>query len=112
MSLSRTASSVNFSLWPLRKRLDLEIRCPNANDGTVKVIENGVSTTGRFSFKMFTFDDDESKVFLHCSIHLCLLRNNNCAVHCFPGNHRSGRSVDVHDRASISMGPFIWSTKR
>ncbi|XP_046691095.1 alpha-tectorin-like isoform X4 [Silurus meridionalis] len=88
-------------------------KCPNAIDGTVKMIENGVSTTGRFSFKMFSFHNDESKVFLHCSIHLCLLRNNNCAVRCFSGHHhRSSRSVDVHDRALISIGPFIWSTKR
>lgn len=30
--------------------------------------------------------------------------------HCYPGyHHRSGRSVDVHDRASISIGPFFWT---
>ncbi|XP_047672189.1 alpha-tectorin-like isoform X2 [Tachysurus fulvidraco] len=83
-------------------------KCPNPNDGTVKILENGVSTTGRFSFKMFAFNDDESRVFLHCNIHLCLLRNHNCATRCFPGyHHRSGRSLGTHDTASISVGPFI-----
>ncbi|XP_060721209.1 alpha-tectorin [Tachysurus vachellii] len=82
--------------------------CPNPNDATVKILENGVSTTGRFSFKMFSFNEDESRVFLHCSIHLCLLINHNCAPRCFPGyHHRSGRSLGTHDSASISMGPFI-----
>ncbi|XP_060721114.1 alpha-tectorin-like isoform X2 [Tachysurus vachellii] len=88
-------------------------KCPNPNDATVKILENGVSTTGRFSFKMFSFNEDESRVFLHCNIDLCLLRNHNCATRCFPGyHHRSGRSLGTHDSASISMGPFIRTTQK
>ncbi|XP_053087183.1 alpha-tectorin isoform X3 [Pangasianodon hypophthalmus] len=117
---SRQIATVIDSCWatPVNEdnytvRWDLITRkCPNPHDGTVKIFENGVSTTGRFSFKMFSFHENESKVFLHCSIHLCLLRNHNCAARCFPGyRHRSGRSVDIHDSASISMGPFIWTAK-
>uniref|UniRef100_A0A3B1K7K0 ZP domain-containing protein n=1 Tax=Astyanax mexicanus TaxID=7994 RepID=A0A3B1K7K0_ASTMX len=85
-------------------------RCPNPEDTTVEVLQNGVSTTGLFSFRMFAFNGDYQKVFLHCSIHLCILEGNNCAARCFPGfHHRVGRSVDIHDMASISVGPFIWT---
>ncbi|XP_072530492.1 alpha-tectorin-like [Salminus brasiliensis] len=85
-------------------------RCPNPADKTVEVLQNGASTTGHFSFKMFAFNGDYRKVFLHCSIHLCLLRGNNCAARCFPGYHRRiGRSMDIHDMASISVGPFVWT---
>uniref|UniRef100_A0A3B1J238 ZP domain-containing protein n=1 Tax=Astyanax mexicanus TaxID=7994 RepID=A0A3B1J238_ASTMX len=55
-------------------------RCPNPEDTTVEVLQNGVSTTGRFSFRMFAFNGDYQKVFLHCSIHLCILKGNNCAA--------------------------------
>ncbi|XP_046692085.1 pancreatic secretory granule membrane major glycoprotein GP2-like [Silurus meridionalis] len=82
-------------------------KCPNPNDGTVNVLQNGLSTIGQFSFGMFSFGVDQSSVFLHCSVHLCLLENNNCAVDCSSENpQRVVRSVDNHDSASISMGPF------
>ncbi|KAK3508570.1 hypothetical protein QTP70_032905 [Hemibagrus guttatus] len=101
-------NQANYTVhWDLITR-----KCPNSNDATVKILENGVSTTGRFSFKMFSFYEDESRVFLHCRIHLCLLRTHNCAARCYPGyHHRSGRSLGTHDSASISMGPFIWTAK-
>ncbi|XP_058260767.1 alpha-tectorin-like [Hemibagrus wyckioides] len=103
------ATPVNQANYTVRWDL-ITRKCPNSNDGTVKILENGVSTTGRFSFKMFSFYEDESRVFLHCSIHLCLLRTHDCAARCFPGyHHRSGRSLGPHDSASISMGPFIWT---
>ncbi|XP_072530488.1 pancreatic secretory granule membrane major glycoprotein GP2-like [Salminus brasiliensis] len=117
---SRQIATVIDSCWatPVNDprhavRWDLIVnRCPNPADKTVKVLQNGVSTTGRFSFKMFAFNGDDQKVFLHCSIHLCLLRGNNCAATCSPGYpRRAVRSVDINDRASISVGPFIWTTK-
>ncbi|XP_035380960.1 IgGFc-binding protein-like [Electrophorus electricus] len=92
-------------------RWDLIInQCPE--DKTVRVLQNGVSTTAQFSFKMFAFDKYPfDKVFLHCSIHLCLLQNNNCAMHCYNGHHHKAvRSVDIHD-TSISVGPFIWTSR-
>ncbi|XP_017538296.1 alpha-tectorin-like [Pygocentrus nattereri] len=115
---SRQISTVIDSCWatPVNDRnyavrWDLIInKCPNPSDISVEVLQNGVSTTARFSFKMFAFTRDNSRVYLHCAIHLCLLRDNNCAVRCFPGvRHRAGRSADIHDRASISVGPFIWN---
>ncbi|KAL7883349.1 hypothetical protein SRHO_G00010070 [Serrasalmus rhombeus] len=103
------ATPVNDRNYAVRWDLIVN-KCPNPNDISVEVLQNGVSTTARFSFKMFAFTRDNSRVYLHCAIHLCLLRDNNCAVHCFPGApHRAGRSTDIHDRASISVGPFIWN---
>ncbi|XP_036420884.1 uncharacterized protein LOC118804505 [Colossoma macropomum] len=103
------ASPVNDQTFAVRWDLIIN-ECPNPDDGTVEVLQNGVSTTGHFSFKMFSFNGNYSKVFLHCAIHLCLYQGNNCAAHCFPGHHhRVRRSLDIHDTASISVGPFVWT---
>ncbi|XP_072530589.1 pancreatic secretory granule membrane major glycoprotein GP2-like [Salminus brasiliensis] len=115
---SRQIATVIDSCWatPVNDhrhavRWDLIVnRCPNPADKTVKVLQNGASTTGLFSFKMFAFNGRHQKVFLHCSVHLCLLQRNNCAARCFPGYQRVRRSVDIHDMASISVGPFIWTS--
>ncbi|XP_065116748.1 pancreatic secretory granule membrane major glycoprotein GP2-like [Paramisgurnus dabryanus] len=86
------------------------VGCPNPHDNTVKLLQNGVSTSIRFSFRMFVFSSDSTKVYLHCAVHLCILANNYCSAHCGSGYHqRVGRSLDFHDSSSISMGPFVWS---
>ncbi|XP_057213806.1 uncharacterized protein LOC130568775 isoform X2 [Triplophysa rosa] len=92
-------------------RWDLIVdECPNPNDNTVELLQNGVSTSSRFSFRMFIFTANSTKVYLHCKIHLCLLTNNTCSSQCQSGQHlRVGRSLDFHDTASISMGPLVWS---
>ncbi|XP_041941221.1 alpha-tectorin-like isoform X1 [Alosa sapidissima] len=101
------ATPVNQPNYHIRWDL-IRNRCANPNDNTVELVENGVSTTGRFSFRMFTFNANSSKVYLHCSIHLCLVANNDCTAHCYPGYHqRHRRSVDFHDSASISLGPLV-----
>ncbi|XP_036420923.1 alpha-tectorin-like [Colossoma macropomum] len=104
------ATPVNDQNFGVRWNLIVN-RCPNPKDITVDVYQNGVSTIGRFSFKMFAFNGYR-KVFLHCAIHLCLLQKNNCAARCFPEHRfRVGRSVDMHDKTSISVGPFIWAAE-
>ncbi|XP_076864065.1 IgGFc-binding protein-like [Brachyhypopomus gauderio] len=111
---SRQIATVIDSCWATPEndpdyavRWDLIVKqCPNPDDNSVEVLQSGVSTTAHFSFEMFAFDG-YPKVFLHCSIHLCLLQSNNCAVHCYHGYHRAARSVDIHDTSTISMGPFI-----
>ncbi|KAF7691413.1 hypothetical protein HF521_011710 [Silurus meridionalis] len=90
-------SSMNNKLNPIQS-------CPN--DNTVIIYRNGSPGFGQFSFDMFTFEAEGSQVFLHCSVHLCLLESN-CAVTCPPGApQRVGRSVDNQNGAFISMGPF------
>ncbi|XP_076864069.1 uncharacterized protein LOC143516405 [Brachyhypopomus gauderio] len=102
------ATPVNDRNYGVRWDL-ISKQCPNPKDKTVRVLQSGVSTTARFSFEMFAFNNVAyNKVFIHCSIHLCLLQNKNCAALCHPGHHhRAARSVDIHDTSSISMGPFI-----
>ncbi|XP_056627972.1 uncharacterized protein LOC130439385 [Triplophysa dalaica] len=103
------ATPVNDPQSSLRWDLIIE-ECSNPSDETVELLQNGVSTSSRFSFRMFIFTAKSTKVYLHCKIHLCLQTNNTCSSQCQPGQHlRMGRSLDFHDTASISMGPLVWS---
>ncbi|XP_053541401.1 pancreatic secretory granule membrane major glycoprotein GP2 isoform X3 [Ictalurus punctatus] len=77
--------------------------CPNPNDGTVAVLQNGVSTTSYFSFRMFTFTGFSNKIYLHCQVHLCLLQTGNCAQMCTENPSRRRRAVDFYDSAAITM---------
>ncbi|KTF88742.1 hypothetical protein cypCar_00019106 [Cyprinus carpio] len=86
------------------------LRCPNPIDDTVELLQNGVSTSSRFSFRMFIFTANSTKLYLHCTVHLCLLSSNSCPVDCNSGHQRrEGRSLNFHDSASISMGPLTMS---
>ncbi|XP_073723309.1 uncharacterized protein [Misgurnus anguillicaudatus] len=100
------ATPVNDPDYSLRWDL-ITGECPNPHDNTVKLLQNGVSTSSRFSFRMFVFSADSTKVYLHCAVHLCLA-NNNCTTSCVSGyQRRARRSLDFHDSSSISMGPLI-----
>ncbi|XP_043959255.1 alpha-tectorin-like isoform X1 [Gambusia affinis] len=100
------ATPVNQANYPVRWDL-ITAQCPNPDDGTVEVIQNGVSTVSRFSFRMFTFTN-HTQIFLHCNVHLCLLRNNNCRAHCYPGHHTLfKRDISYHDSAALSIGPLV-----
>ncbi|XP_075948901.1 alpha-tectorin-like [Anarhichas minor] len=99
------ATPVNLASYPVRWDLIHE-ECPNPADGTVELVANGISTVARFSFKMFTFTNFSS-IYLHCQVHLCLRRHNNCAAHCYPGHHnRVVRDVSQHAMTGISLGPL------
>ncbi|XP_018603527.2 pancreatic secretory granule membrane major glycoprotein GP2-like, partial [Scleropages formosus] len=106
---SRQISTVIDSCWatpindPLSSvRWDLIVQeCPNPADGTVEILQNGVSTSSHFSFKMFTFTSNSTTIFLHCQIHLCVLSGNNCSTSCYPGNQRVQRSVKFQDTSSM-----------
>nr|XP_055031164.1 alpha-tectorin isoform X1 [Misgurnus anguillicaudatus] len=105
------ATPVNDPDYSLRWDL-ITGECPNPHDNTVKILQNGVSTSSRFSFRMFVFNSNSTKVYLHCAVHLCIQANNHCQAHCGSGYHqRVGRSLDFHDSSSISMGPFVLSDR-
>ncbi|XP_043087122.1 pancreatic secretory granule membrane major glycoprotein GP2-like isoform X2 [Puntigrus tetrazona] len=103
------ATPVNDPDYSLR--WDLIVReCPNPNDDTVELLQNGVSTSSRFSFRMFIFTANSTKLYLHCAVHLCLLSSNSCSKDCNSGHQqRERRSLDFHDSASICMGPLMLS---
>nr|XP_055061323.1 alpha-tectorin-like [Misgurnus anguillicaudatus] len=103
------ATPVNDPDYSLRWNLIVG-ECPNPNDKTVALLQNGVSTSSRFTFRMFTFDGNFTDIYLHCGVHLCLLSSTQCRAHCYPGYHqRAGRSLEFHDSASISLGPLVRS---
>ncbi|XP_048026223.1 LOW QUALITY PROTEIN: alpha-tectorin-like [Megalobrama amblycephala] len=103
------ATPVNDPDYSLRWDLIVS-ECPNPKDDTVELLQNGVSTSSRFSFRMFIFTANSTKLYLHCAVHLCLLSSNQCPMHCDSGHQRrEGRSLDFHDSAFISMGPLVWS---
>uniref|UniRef100_A0A673GTB2 ZP domain-containing protein n=1 Tax=Sinocyclocheilus rhinocerous TaxID=307959 RepID=A0A673GTB2_9TELE len=98
------ATPVNDPDYSLRWDL-IVTECPNSNDDTVELLQNGISTSSRFSFRMFIFT-----LYLHCSVHLCLLSSNRCSTDCNSEHHwREHRSLDFHNSASISMGPLMLS---
>ncbi|KAG7506609.1 hypothetical protein JOB18_010760 [Solea senegalensis] len=99
------ATPFNNATCPVRWDL-INTECPNPADSTVELVQNGVSTVARFSFRMFTFTN-YSSIYLHCRVHLCLLRQNNCTAHCYPGPTRVERDVSNHDSGAISLGPLI-----
>ncbi|XP_051769723.1 uncharacterized protein LOC127523252 isoform X2 [Ctenopharyngodon idella] len=102
------ATPVNDPDYSLRWDLIVN-ECPNPNDDTVELLQNGVSTSSRFFFGMYIYTAN-SKLYLHCAVHLCLLSSNRCLMDCDSGHHRrEGRSLDFHDSASISMGPLMLS---
>ncbi|XP_026131802.1 uncharacterized protein LOC113111380 isoform X1 [Carassius auratus] len=103
------ATPVNDPDYSLR--WDLIVReCPNPNDDTVELLQNGVSTSSRFSFRMFIFTANSTKLYLHCAVHLCLMSSNRCSLDCNSGQQwRERRSLDFHDSASISLGPLTLS---
>ncbi|KAF4098038.1 hypothetical protein G5714_022046 [Onychostoma macrolepis] len=103
------ATPVNDPDYSLR--WDLIVReCANPNDDTVELLQNGVSTSSHFSFGMFIFTANSTKLYLHCAVHLCLLSMNRCSTDCKSEHQRrEGRSLDFHDSAFISMGPLMWS---
>ncbi|KAF4106294.1 uncharacterized protein LOC131550874 [Onychostoma macrolepis] len=103
------ATPVNDPDYSLRWDL-IVTECPNPNDDSVELLQNGVSTSSRFSFRMFIFTENSTKLYLHCAVHLCLLSSTRCSTDCNSGHHwREHRSLDFHDSASISMGPLMWS---
>ncbi|XP_058052423.1 alpha-tectorin-like [Ahaetulla prasina] len=80
-------------------------QCPNPQDGTVRVEEDGVSLLGRFSFNVFTFIVDSEEVYLHCRIRLCNFWLAKCTMNCLsPGSVTLGRKPPS---AVISAGPFL-----
>ncbi|XP_066520057.1 uncharacterized protein [Hoplias malabaricus] len=104
--------NVQYYYYYYNARWDLVTNgCPNPQDGTVQVLQNGVSLSDYFSFRMFTFTGLSNSFNLHCQVHLCLRNGGQCALPCTDnddddddkGSRRRRRSMDFHDTAAISM---------
>ncbi|GLD74527.1 IgGFc-binding protein-like protein [Lates japonicus] len=98
------ATPVKTSSYPIRLDL-ITTKCPDPADDTVELVQNGNSTAARFSFSIFTFTNFPS-IYLHCQVHLCLLRHNNCIAHCNQDHNRVQRDASYHDTVMLSLGPL------
>ncbi|CAH2307097.1 uromodulin [Pelobates cultripes] len=79
-------------------------RCPNRQDTTIKVQENGVSTRGRFSVQMFKFVGNYDLVYLHCEINICDTRRRSCKPSC--SGVRSRMAVNDDGNVVLDLGPI------
>ncbi|XP_073491121.1 uromodulin-like [Aquarana catesbeiana] len=78
-------------------------QCPNKNDPTLSVAENGVSLKGRFSLQVFKFLGGFSQIYLHCQVGLCDTSNSYCAASC-PAMRSA--SIDNNNVNNIIIGPI------
>ncbi|KAM4697753.1 uromodulin-like [Rhinophrynus dorsalis] len=88
---------------PLKYYFIME-RCPNRQDATIRVMENGVSTRGRFSVQMFKFVGNHNQVYLHCEINLCDSSAQTCKPSC--SGTRSRRSLPNDNSVVLEYGPI------
>ncbi|XP_071976711.1 uromodulin-like isoform X2 [Engystomops pustulosus] len=80
-------------------------RCPNKEDSTIQVLENGVSSRGRFFLKMFKFVGEHNLVYLHCEISLCDPKKQTCKPFCSgPQSRRASHSDRVF---VLEFGPIV-----
>ncbi|KAG7325402.1 hypothetical protein KOW79_011718 [Hemibagrus wyckioides] len=86
------ATPVNQMDYSIRWDLIVN-KCPKPSDGSVSVLQNGVSTSSRFSFSMFTFANFSPKIYLHCQVHLCLQKTGNCTLMQQGNNKRYNNST-------------------
>ncbi|XP_029433085.1 uromodulin [Rhinatrema bivittatum] len=78
--------------------------CPNKQDPTIHVAENGVSAQGRFSVQLFKFVGDYDLVFLHTELHLCDTKVASCVPSCSGSQSRSAVGEDGY---MIMVGPVV-----
>uniref|UniRef100_A0A8C6R550 ZP domain-containing protein n=1 Tax=Nannospalax galili TaxID=1026970 RepID=A0A8C6R550_NANGA len=82
--------------------------CPNAQDSSIHVEENGVSSESRFSVQMFMFAGNYDLVYLHCEVYLCDPLNEQCEPSCPASRLRSAGSA-INLARVLDLGPI---TKR
>ncbi|XP_077131188.1 uromodulin-like [Ranitomeya variabilis] len=76
--------------------------CPNKQDSTISVPENGVSKKGRLSVQVFKFVGNHDYVYIHCAVSLCDVTAGSCAPSC--SGIRSRSSADEKSYV-LSLGP-------
>ncbi|XP_075828144.1 pancreatic secretory granule membrane major glycoprotein GP2 isoform X2 [Microtus pennsylvanicus] len=79
--------------------------CPNQQDSTINVEENGVSSESRFSVQMFMFAGNYDLVFLHCEVNLCDSTNKECEPSCSRSQLRSS-GPGINLAQVLDLGPI------
>ncbi|XP_075422144.1 uromodulin-like isoform X2 [Ascaphus truei] len=90
--------------WHPVKYYIIKNNCPNHNDPTISVAQNGVSLQGRFSLQVFTFIGSYNQVYLHCEIRLCDKTSETCNPEC--SGRRLGSKDDGAATKNLSLGPL------
>ncbi|KAM3916068.1 uromodulin-like [Leptodactylus fuscus] len=76
--------------------------CPNKQDSTIQVTQNGVSREGRVALQMFKFVGDYDSVHLHCALGLCKISSGVCVPVC-SGARSAGPDIETKD---LTLGPI------
>ncbi|KAG8558068.1 hypothetical protein GDO81_016845 [Engystomops pustulosus] len=80
--------------------------CPNKQDSTISVPQNGVSREGRLQVQMFKFVGDAyDSVYIHCALGLCNTVTGSCVPSC-SGARSARMDVETQD---VSFGPIVRS---
>ncbi|XP_077131189.1 pancreatic secretory granule membrane major glycoprotein GP2-like [Ranitomeya variabilis] len=77
--------------------------CPNKQDSTISVPENGVSKKGRLSVQVFKFVGNHDYVYIHCAVSLCDVTAGSCAPSCSGSRSRSSAAEKSYQ---LSLGPI------
>ncbi|XP_044160445.1 uromodulin-like [Bufo gargarizans] len=77
--------------------------CPNKQDSTISVPENGVSRKGRLSLQLFKFVGNYNYVYIHCALSLCDVTAGTCVPSC--SGIRS-RSAATEQSYQLKVGPI------
>ncbi|XP_073399302.1 uromodulin-like [Dendrobates tinctorius] len=92
-------STPSSNLYDSKKYEIIKNKCRNPQDSTIGILENGVSTFGKFYIQMFKFVGDYSYVYVHCSVRLC---PGTCATTC--GSKAANDADEI--QGSITIGPI------
>ncbi|XP_069841011.1 uromodulin-like [Dendropsophus ebraccatus] len=71
------ATPTNDSGHPIKYYI-IKDNCPNRNDPSISVEQNGLSLHGQFSVQVFRFIGNYDQVYLHCQIKLCNTLSGSC----------------------------------
>ncbi|XP_075687673.1 uromodulin-like [Rhinoderma darwinii] len=82
--------------------------CPNKQDSTISVLENGVSRKGRLSLQVFKFVGNYNSVYIHCAVSLCDVTAGSCSPSC---SGIGSRSAGAEESYQLSVGPIVRQDK-
>ncbi|KAJ1176177.1 hypothetical protein NDU88_001460 [Pleurodeles waltl] len=70
---------------------------------STKVVQNGDSDQGKFTFKMFKFKQQPSDFYLHCDVNVCVQSSGAC--HQEKRRRRSVNGSNLRNSMIVSQGP-------
>ncbi|XP_078520333.1 uromodulin-like [Lissotriton helveticus] len=87
-----------------KKYFIIKNRCPNPQDSTIKVIQNGGYPLGKYSVQLFKFNGDYSYVYIHCEVSFCD-SGSDCTPDC-SGSRALTDPPTLSGNYTIKLGPI------